>query len=118
MLHAGSFTLMSGFPSGVGQIWLDDVQCHGYETRLIDCPARPLGSHSCSHSQDAGVWCTRCNTGDLRLQGGNATSGRVEICNNNDWGTVCDDFWDTLDAKVACTQLGFEINGRKFLIEL
>ena len=34
-------------------------------------------------------------------------TGRVEICNRNIWGTVCDDFWGTSEAKVACRQLGF-----------
>ncbi len=38
-------------------------------------------------------------------------TGRVEICNANVWGTVCDDFWGTPDAQVACRQLGFSATG-------
>ena len=106
----GAVALTSGFTDGVGAIWLDDVNCAGRESRLIDCPASSIGQHNCGHSDDAGVRCqgtaTACTQGAIRLQGGTTTSGRVEICYNNVWGTVCDDLWGNVDARVACRQLG------------
>ena len=56
-----------------------------------------------------------CDQGDIRLEGGTSMQGRVEICNNNTWGTVCEDQWDTTDAEVACRQLGFSVAGLKHL---
>ena len=56
-----------------------------------------------------------CSTGDLRLAGSGTSSmqGRVELCNNNQWGTVCDDSWGTPDATVVCVQLGYSRTGKE-----
>ena len=49
--------------------------------------------------------------GAVRLVGGaNMTAGRLEICANRHWGSVCNDEFDANAAAVVCRQLGFQEN--------
>ena len=49
----------------------------------------------------------------MRLSGGHAPhEGRVEVCNREgEYGTICDDHWDSNDANVICSQLGYMREG-------
>ena len=55
---------------------------------------------------------TACNNGDVLLYNGSHvspyfTEGTVLVCYDNTYGTVCDDFWDELEASVVCKQLEY-----------
>ena len=45
--------------------------------------------------------------GDIRLADGDVDyEGRVEICINEAWNTICDNGWSLNDANVICRQIG------------
>ena len=49
----------------------------------------------------------------MRLVGGELESeGTIQLCRDEVWGTVCDDFWDSVDADIVCRQLGFGGDGK------
>ncbi len=53
-----------------------------------------------------------CTNGNLRLANPlSENSGRIEICMNRAWGTICDSAWQAQDNAVACRQLGYQPYG-------
>ena len=62
----------------------------------------------CAHPLSYLALGTECEDGSIRLRGSSvARQGRVEICVEGRWGTVCDTGWNSRDAAVVCRQLGY-----------
>ncbi|XP_047549626.1 T-cell differentiation antigen CD6 isoform X2 [Lutra lutra] len=61
--------------------------------------------HACNSSRmPAKVTCAENRA--VRLVGGNSRcAGRVEMLEQGQWGSVCDDTWDLEDSHVVCRQL-------------
>jgi hypothetical protein len=51
---------------------------------------------------------TSVDFNNIRLVGGSASSGRLEVFIKGTWGTVCDDYFEANEANVACKTLGFK----------
>ena len=52
------------------------------------------------------------------MGGSSPTIGRVEVCINSTWGTICDESWDDSDAVVVCRQLGHSPYGMSITVIL
>lgn len=96
-----------------------DVECTGEETELLQCGL--VTSPSCpTHQSDAGLVCQatttalgNCSRGDVRLVNGTTPfEGRVEVCINNAWGSVCDSTFSQDEANVICSQISSQSNYR------
>ena len=122
------------FGVGSGPIYLGSLQCTGNEVNVTDCPSG--STDQCTHANDAGVTCRAsmsycrkfdskkniskyshiwthciveiCSDGNVRLVGGQTPLiGRVEVCYNEQYGTICDAGFGRPEASVVCGQLGY-----------
>ncbi|XP_064397387.1 neurotrypsin-like isoform X2 [Halichondria panicea] len=96
-IHMGKFFMFS------------QSSCAGGENTLAECkPTNTLENCRTSENNRQGwVKCipANCTDGSLRLVGGfNIRQGRVEVCQNKRWGTMC---YNQALAGHVCSQLGF-----------
>ncbi|XP_026879292.2 lysyl oxidase homolog 3B isoform X1 [Electrophorus electricus] len=100
---------------GMGPIYMNEVQCTGFERSLWNCHFKNITAEDCKHTEDAAVRCNVPYMGfekTVRITGGRSPfEGRVEVLRadangNQHWGLICGEGWGTKEAMVACRQLG------------
>ena len=64
---------------------------------------------------------SNCTTGSVRLadprEQGNTIQGRVEVCINQAWGTVCSDKFDQEDAGTVCVAAGGFLRNGVYILD-
>ncbi|XP_064397364.1 neurotrypsin-like isoform X2 [Halichondria panicea] len=84
-----------------------------FRIRQADCVEDQCKLYNCieyeAQKQTAAVTinCIDCTDGAMRLVGGSTVSeGRLEICHNGQWGTICNQGWTDRRAAQVCSRLG------------
>jgi deleted-in-malignant-brain-tumors protein 1 len=86
---------------------MDYVECSGSEYQLSDCD---YDVHVAEIVNVPGTECAYygCYYGEIRLVGGESErEGRLEVCNNGRWGSVCGTQWTNRHTAVVCRYFGF-----------
>ncbi|CAN9507407.1 unnamed protein product [Ophioblennius macclurei] len=92
----------STFGEGKNEIWLDDVECAGNESSLLECRHPDIGVNNCGHGEDVGVICSD----SLRLvNGSNRCNGKVEVYHSGRWKPACNAHWSREETAVVCREI-------------
>ena len=97
---------------------LQNVNCVGDEDILLNCTyseaslSRSLRRYYfiaavlCQGNANQSNNPNECISGDVRLaNSSNNIEGRVEICTEGMWVSVCDRYWGTVETYIFCKQL-------------
>ena len=89
--------------------WDIDINAVSINKCIIDLPHIVIYHRKFIHRANA----ASCSHGMVRLVNGTSKyEGRVEVCLCGIWKTVCGNFWDNHGARVVCTQLGYQGDGK------
>jgi len=58
-------TLGNQYGRGSGTIWLDEVECVGYEASIGECRHNAWGVHNCGHGEDVSISCYALDDSEL-----------------------------------------------------
>lgn len=84
--HGNANEILTTYKNGNKRILLDNVECDGWETDIMNCPHDGWGTHDCSHEEDVGVRCeqnwrlSRSTEGFVEVQ---ITDSYIPVCNTN-----------------------------------
>ena len=131
-IYLDAFIYKSQYSPTTDNIFLVySISCDGVETSIDECSiAHFVSAHYCDVHDTTGLrchskmtfwkvwihfyWLIGCPDGDIRIipyRSYPESIGRIEVCVNGTWGTVCSDFFDDNDAKVVCRQMGYSSLG-------